>query len=290
MRNIKINKKTFKTLGILFFALFGMAINSNVAFAGGILDGSGSSGFKLPEGCVSVSDYEGGYYSVQNQFSRAIGGDSSSDTIYYFKAANIEERVLHSSLKNPKNVYTVYLYALTNDKFDEEIEGVMKKRKKLIDAGEYSELKTIPGYFDGVSMSFFPDGEVKYTFENMMMWPVSSGGDYYIKDLYSASAKTKIANHNINDFSQVSKPDNFWLGSLISDNNKNYGETYLKAGYDLSVKYPSSSEVKNLLDKISNKFYGKSGKFAESNYFNAAYAVSKSSKKYNGSFKSHLMI
>jgi len=141
MEYIKINKLFLKRLGLYFIIILGFLLNNNIVFAG-FGDDNDLTEKDLPPGCSSVSrnekDYkdERGFYKINNQF-RNDNGDLENNVIYYYKAATIQEKYIDDKLKDSNNVYTVYLYFLTNNEFDKEIAKEVAKRKKDVVINEF---------------------------------------------------------------------------------------------------------------------------------------------------------
>ncbi|HCL01212.1 MAG TPA: hypothetical protein DHW61_02165 [Lachnoclostridium phytofermentans] len=135
MKYIKINDSLYKIIFLIsFLFVINLFFNYESVFAARDDEGYGEE--QLPQGCKEVSKFDGGFYSVENPFTNEYG-DNVNARIYYYKASIIEEKYLDDNLKDSNNIYTVYLYFLTNNKFDEEIAKEVAKRKKDVVINEF---------------------------------------------------------------------------------------------------------------------------------------------------------
>lgn len=143
--SINITIKMLFVFLISFLFIFNLFTN-NKAY-GAIRDDKDFTKDALPEGAKQVSRFETptgkGYYEIDNPFTNK-NDELKSNKITFYKASIIQTK--------KKEYYTLYLYFLTNDDYDKEIEKEMEKKKNILDGKINEKLLTIPGFYDGKTM------------------------------------------------------------------------------------------------------------------------------------------
>lgn len=241
---------------ILFlFIVFMFLCNVNVFAARG--DDKDIGG--VNDSVIVKSHFEGGYvefiYKMRNE-----NGDMVEKDIKYYKYMKVLDNPLSERKNGPRKIVHLWLYDHRISSYDKEIATHLANRK-------------IPDfYINGVK------SDDALQFGQYFMWPMSSTGygnpaqnksrtDKVVVDssMFNEyeSAENKentrlakeILKHNINDWGQISKPENIDLLYLLPQNTAVAGLAYETTydGYYAIKKSPTKSEFSKFINDIKMK-------------------------------------
>lgn len=215
-------KKYFnKIISMSLFIILNYCLTFNVYASRD--DGYNQDGNKLPENIEYVSDFEGGVI-IKKWNSKNQKGEPVSGFFKYYKMIRGKD-----SLAQPK---TLWLYEQSSSLHDSELKKMVEEKENDKVASIYNGTQIKPEIY---SSSYF-------------MWPASSNGDFYLNK-NDSNLKEKIAKHDINDFSFISKPENFYLVTAIPNNF----DSTLSSNMPLNYPVPASKANYDIwLERLNN--------------------------------------
>lgn len=224
-------KKLISNNIILFFVLIILNLCFTTSVYASRDEENGQGTEQLPNGITFLSNFENGYIQVGWNIKNK-DGQTIPQTYKYYKCVS------------GKNEYgeltTVYLYNLSNSLHDEELEQAVKNKELDTDT-----------LYDIYSLN---PREIKnpriYT-SSYFMWPMSSNGDTLITN-DTQNKEDLIRKHDIHDFAEISKPENFCLAATIPGNWNSTLSSNLPDNYVYPV-LPSSANYKTWLEQAKAK-------------------------------------
>lgn len=216
---------------ILFFMLLILNLCFTINVYASRDEGNGQDTDKLPEGITFLSNFEGGFIQIGWNIKNK-DGQTIPQTYKYYKCVT------------GKNEYgeltTVYLYNLSNSLHDEELEQAVKNKTLDTDT-----------LYDIYSLNAKEIKNPRIYTSSYFMWPMSSNGDTLILP-DTQNKEELIKSHDIHDFSEISKPENFCLAATIPGNWNSTLSSNLPDGYIYPVQ-PSSVNYKAWLQQAITK-------------------------------------
>lgn len=221
-------KKLFSNNIILFFMLLILNLCFTISVYAVDFDDSENTDNQLPDGALYVSDFGkngDGYIEVGWKAKDKTGKEVYGNLIYY--------KYVYG--KNPDgNLVGLWLYNSSDSQQDEELKQMILNKENDI-----QELINV--YSNGQVVN----NPELYT-SAYFMWPVSSNGNFILTGK-EENAQEIIKMHDIHDFTEVSKPENFCLVSTINYNFDNTLNTNLP-----NYNYPIPNS-KSLYDSWLNE-------------------------------------